>query len=393
MDEKSDNLATTQIATASLEHLTGPARGTASWLTGIAADVSLDNGHMIRIAESGSELPLGTVVARLHRSDGSYEIEALNDHALWINGKPVDAKQLEQRDLIEFGDAGPLCRYRLYQQGSRIRKSLGDMVSDCIDYTRVSRKPRSARLRGAFRDFLRDFAFETTLLFRASVIVAIVALFVAVFYQYQANIRLQQQAESSALQLESFARTLTRTNLEALRLSDLNTLREDLDYSLADAAERILEKRSAASTRVIAKSTRSVVFLQGAYGFREIESGRMLRYKVNDEGQPLYSYRGEPLLTLEGDGEFAERQFTGTAFVVSADGALLTNRHVAKPWEDDTGLEIMAAQGMEPVLIKFVGHLPYIDLISPFCYVVMSSTIYPTLASAKSHSSPATRLL
>jgi len=367
MDDKSNNLATTQIATASLEHLTGPARGTASWLIGIAADVSLDNGHRIRIAEPDSELPQDTVVARLHRSDGSYAIEALNGHALWINGQPVVAKQLEQRDLIEFGDAGPLCRYRIYMQGSRIQKSLGDMVSDCIDYTRVSRKPRSARLRGAFRDFFRDFAFETTLLFRISVIVAIVALFVTVFYQNRANVLLQEQAESSALQLESFARTLTRTNLEALRLSDLNTLRQDLDYSLADAAERldILEKRSAASTRIIAKSTRSVVFLQGAYGFRDIESDRMLRYKVNEDGQPLFSYRGEPLLTLEGDGEFAERQFTGTAFVVSPDGALLTNRHVAKPWEDDTSLEIMAAQGMEPELIKFVGHLPYIDTSFP----------------------------
>ncbi len=367
MDKSSKNPVTTDIVTASLEHLTGPRRGTASWWTGTTVDVSLDNGLKICVAGPDSELPRDTLVARLHLSDGRYEIEALNDNTIWINGKPVLSGQLAQFDLIEFGDTGPLCRYRYYQQGSRIRKSLGDMVSDCIDYTRVSRKPRSARLRGAFRDFFRDFAYETTLLFRVSVIVAIVALFVTVFYQNRANIRLQQQAESSALQLESFARTLTRTNLEALRLSDLNTLREDLDYSLADAAERleILEKRSVASTRVIAKSTRSVAFLQGAYGFRDIDSDRLLRYKVNDEGQPLFSYRGEPLLTLEGDGEFAERQFTGTAFVVSADGALLTNRHVAKPWEDDTSLEIMAEQGMEPVLIKFVGHLPYIDTSFP----------------------------
>ena len=36
MDENSDKLATTQIATAALEHLTGPARGTvlADWSRG-----------------------------------------------------------------------------------------------------------------------------------------------------------------------------------------------------------------------------------------------------------------------------------------------------------------------------------------------------------------------
>ncbi|MFV2033160.1 MAG: serine protease, partial [Gammaproteobacteria bacterium] len=367
MAEISDKQATARIATAALEHLTGPARCTASWLTGITVDISLGAGHVIRIAESDSDLPQDTIVARLHRSDGSYEIEARNDYPLWINGKRVVAKQLEQRDLIEFGDTGPLCRYRLYQQGSRVRKSLGDMVSDCIDYTRVSRKPRGTRLRGALRDILRDFAFETTLLFRFSVMVAIIALFVTVFYQNRANVRLQQQAESSAIQLESFARTLSRTNLEALRLSDLDTLRQELDQSLTSAAERLdlLEKRSAASTRVIAEATRSVIFLQGSYGFKETNSERMLRYRVNDEGQPLYSLLGEPLLTLEGDGEVAERQFTGTAFVVSSNGALLTNRHVAKPWENDTSVESLVEQGMEPVMIKFIGYLPYVDASFP----------------------------
>ena len=367
MDENSDNQAATQIATASLEHLTGPARGTASWLSGIAVDVSLGKDHMIRVTGPDVGLAQDTIVARLHQSNDGYEIEARNDYPIWINGKPVIAKQLEQRDLIEFGDAGPLCRYRLYQQGSRVRKSLGDMVSDCIDYTRVSRKPRAARLSGALRDFFRDFAFETTLLFRASVIVAIIALFVTVFYQNRANVRLQQQAENSALRLEGFARTLTRTNQEALRLSDLTTLRQDLDHSLTDAAQRLdlLEKRSAASTRVIARATRSIAFLQGAYGFRDTASQRMLRYQVNDEGQPLFSYRGGPLLTLEGDGEIAEWQFTGTAFIVNAKGALLTNRHVAKPWEDDTSNEALFEQGMEPVMIKFVGYLPYVDTSFP----------------------------
>ena len=363
MDEIIKNPVTTDIATASLEHLTGPSRGTASWWAGTTVDVSLDNSHMIHIAGPDGKLPQDTLVARLHFSDGRYEIEALNDNILWINGKQILTRQLEQFDLIEFGDTGPLCRYRYYQQGSRIQKSLGDMVSDCIDYTRVSRKPTPVRLGGAIRDFFRDFAFETTLFFRFTVIVAIVTLFVTVFYQNRANVRLQQQAEISADQLESFSRTLTRTKLDALRLSDLDTLRQELDHSLTAAAERLdlLEKRSAASTRVIAKSTRSIVFLQGAYGFRDTASDRMLRYKFNDDGRPLYSYQGEPLLTLEGDGELAERQFTGTAFVVSSDGALLTNRHVAKPWEDDTNLETMFEQGMEPVFIKFVGHLPYID--------------------------------
>ena len=60
----------------------------------------------------------------------------------------------------------------------------------------------------------------------------------------------------------------------------------------------------------------------------------------------------------------AERVFTGTAFLVSSSGALLTNRHVALPWEDDTILEALTQQGMEPVLIKFIGYIP--DTITAF---------------------------
>jgi len=162
-------------APASLEILTGPARGTASWLSGTALDISLNEEDMIRVAEAGSEPLKDGVVARLHRSGEGYEIEARDQNPLWINGSRVDSKQLESRDLIEFGDKGPLSRYRLHHQGDRVKRSLGDMFDDFIDYTRVSRKPRVARLQNAFRDFFVDFALKTTVLFRVSVIVALVA--------------------------------------------------------------------------------------------------------------------------------------------------------------------------------------------------------------------------
>ncbi len=350
-------------APASLEILTGPARGTASWLSGTALDISLNEEEMVRIAEAGSEPLMDGVVARLHRSGDGYEIEAREQNPLWINGTRVDSKQLEQRDLIEFGDKGPLSRYRLHHQGDRIKRSLGDMLDDAIDYTRVSRRPRLARLQNAFRGLCVDFALKTTLLFRVSVILAIVALAVIVYQQYRSNIELQQQAARSAYRLEDFARTLTRTNQEALRPSDLNQLRQELVHSLSAAAERLelLEKRSAASTRIIAEATPSIVFLQGSYGFRDIESGRMLRYQTDAEGNTLFTLRGQPLLTLAGDGEIAERPFTGTGFVVSASGALLTNRHVAFPWEDDTNDDAFIAEGMEPVMIRFLGYLPGIE--------------------------------
>ncbi len=354
-------------ATASLEILTGPARGTASWLTDATLDVSIDDDDMIQVASAGVDPLQDGVVARLHRSGDSYEIEARENNPLWINGERVENKRLEPRDLIEFGDKGPLSRYRLHHQGDRLRRSLGDMLEDCIDYTRVSRKPRLARLQKATGDLLHDFVVGTTLVFRLGVVLALIALAYISYQQYRASELLQQQAATSADRLEQFARTLTRTSEEAIRPSDLNRLRLELRHSLTDAAERLeqLELRSEASGRIIADASRSIVFLQGAYGYRDIDSGRMLRYRTDDDGNPLFSMRGQPLLTLEGDGEIAQLEFTGTAFLVSAGGALLTNRHVALPWEDDSSLEAMRAQGMEPVLIRFIGYLPDVEAAFP----------------------------
>ncbi len=66
----------------------------------------------------------------------------------------------------------------------------------------------------------------------------------------------------------------------------------------------------------------------------------------------------QPLLSLEGDGPVAERNFIGTGFAVGDGNALVTNRHVALPWEGDSDFEALASQGLAPVMIKFIIYLP-----------------------------------
>ena len=153
------------------------------------------------------------------------------------------------------------------------------------------------------------------------------------YQQHQLNTRLQQSIENGAARLDNVAAALARARNEALRRSDLTVLRQELGQRLSTNVERVeaLEQRSLASGRVIAESMSSVAFLQGAYGFRERSTGRMLRHVVNNDGRPLISPRGQPLLSLEGDGPVAELQFTGTGFIVAESGVLVTNRHVALP--------------------------------------------------------------
>ncbi len=345
---------------AALEHLTGPSRGTVTWLSGSALDILLSPGQIIHVSEARPGEPRDDLVARLHRAGDTYEIEAPEGLLLWVDGDRVAAKRLEHCAMIEFGETGPMSRFRLYGECAPVRKTVTDIVSDNIAYLRVSRQPVASRMFRAFCGLLRQLTRETTILFRVGVIIAIVAFTALAYQQHRLNTRLQQSIESGAARLDGVAAALARARNEALRPSDLTALREELGQRLSSSVERVeaLEQRSRASGRVIAESMSSVGFLQGAYGFRERSTGRMLRHVVNDDGRPLFSPRGQPLLSLEGDGPVTELQFTGTGFVVGESGVLVTNRHVALPWENDASAESLTAQDLEPVMIKFIVYLP-----------------------------------
>lgn len=368
MEKKADDSNSSHAIAAAFEHLTGPGRGTATWLNSSAAtlDVLLSDRRRVRISPADGALADETVVARLHKAGETYEIEALEDKPIWVNGDRVSAKRLEHRDVIEFGQTGPLSRFALYSDGARVTKSVSEIVGDCIDYVRVSRRPVIVRVGCACRDMLRGVTLQTTIMFRIAVVLAIIVLAAVTVELGRINLQLQNQLRSEAERLEAVASALNRARKEALSPSDLSALRRELSHRLTAATERltVLEERTGASARVIAAAMRSIVFLQGSYGFRDTETKRMLRYVVDELGQVMISPRGQPLLTLEGDGPVAERQFTGTAFILTENGVLVTNRHVALPWEEDAGVEGLAQQGMEPVLIKFIGYLP--DIKDPF---------------------------
>jgi len=320
----------------------------------------LKTNRFLRVSEARPDEPRDDLVARLHRAEDTYEIEALEGRPVWVNGVRITAQKLENRDMIEFGETGPLSRFCLYREDRPVRKMVAEILSDSLVYLRVSRQPVAHRVFRAFYGLLRRLMHETTLLFRVGVILAIVVLAALAYQQIRLNVLLQQQIERGATQLESFAGALTRAKEEALTPNDLKALRQELGHRLSSNAERLadLERRSQASARVIAESMSSVLFLQGAYGFRERSSGRMLRHVVDDDDRPLISPLGQPLLSLDGDGPVAERQFTGTGFAVGDGSALVTNRHVALPWENDANVEALAGQGLEPAMLKFIVYVP-----------------------------------
>ena len=349
--------------------MTGPDRGETAWATEAVTDIRLARGKHLSL---GAEPAAATVVARLTHVDGGYAIEPVGEAKLFVNGAPAtpERRRLAHRDVIEFGDDGPISRISFYRQGARPQHTAAEVLRDAVAYLRVSRQPWRRRLGRVAKTMIRRFAMETSLPFRAVIVAALAAL---VYFAYQAaeeRGRLAEQVASGAQQLDAFGAALARANADALRPADLTALRDEFARGLTRAAGRLdeLEARTEASRRVIARSAAAVAFLQGAYGFREDASGRVLRHAVDAGGQILRAPGGQPLLTLEGDGPVAERQMTGTGFVVAraaAAAVIVTNRHVALPWEEDASAEALAARGLTPIMLKLIAYFPDATTATP----------------------------
>ncbi|HYO91009.1 MAG TPA: serine protease, partial [Pyrinomonadaceae bacterium] len=86
--------------------------------------------------------------------------------------------------------------------------------------------------------------------------------------------------------------------------------------------------------------------------------------QTDDEGVVIQSGT-EPLqLTPEGKGAIAEYEFVGTGFYVGG-GFVLTNRHVAQPWQaDDRAQSLTSSVSAQPRLKKLIAYFP--DFPQPF---------------------------
>ncbi len=344
---------------AVLEHLTGPSRGTVSWLGDVELSAVLDESRVLQLVASADQAAKDAI-AYIKRVEGRFEVSAAHNQTIWVNGRQVQKAYLDNHDMIEFGDAGPISRFCICGSRQPIEGSFPGIFRDALGYLRNSRQPVADRISNVLGLTLRRFVTETTLVFRFLVIIAIILLAALAYQQWRISNILKEQVLSADLLMEEFARTIARNRQEAVTPSEIESLRLELGQRIETTTDRLtaLEKRSRAAARIIRENTESVFLIQAAYGFRHKETGQFLRQLVGDDGTPLILPNGLMALTLEGNGPIAERQFISTAFAVRERGVLVTNRHVAMPWEQDAILSTMLAQGLEPNLLKLIAFQP-----------------------------------
>lgn len=349
-----------QDFSAVLEHLTGTSKGLVTALNEAKVVATLGADRRLGLAVFEGSAQSENAIAVLCRADREYSIEALNDRDLWINRRRVRSAHLRDGDILEFGDLGPIVRYRRFDGPLPLRWTVAEMAGDSLAYFRSSRKPFGYRLRRAAGDFAHRLMWQTTVIFRVTVVVVLLALIGFGYSLHRSNQLLEERVAAGSSQLESLAVLLATAREEALAPRDLAALRDELNQKFLSNVERlaILEGRSAAVPRVIREATSAIVFLQIAFGLRDKETGLMMRHVVSPDGMPVIAPQGYPLLTLEGEGPVATVQMIGTGFLIRGGRHIVTNRHVAMPWERGSTDQAFGMDRLEPIVLKFIAYFP-----------------------------------
>ncbi|MEK6804956.1 MAG: trypsin-like peptidase domain-containing protein [Nitrospirota bacterium] len=329
-----------------------------------------------------------------------------NQSSTFVNHQCVTEIILQDNDLLRFGVGGPQTRIRIRPEAYASCKPVWDIFCDCRDIAGAAQRGWVVGAALFFRHLLSDLVFHATVPIRLLAGTLVLLPFALVlglfFYQYQARqaderqIRgLLEQIETSRVSQRELEKRVQEERQRATELLDEQKKQADTltafvrrkEKEMGTEAEvsalkqqlRAVESGHVAAERIIRAYGGSVAFLQGTFGFVEKSSSRPLRFQgVHPNGEPFRDADGRPLFTFGGETPPATVSFTGTGFLVHARGMLMTNRHLAHPWEMDPATRQLIGPDLEPRLLRFRAFFPGVP--APFDLTVVSVSEQADLA-------------
>ena len=329
-----------------------------------------------------------------------------NHSSTFVNHQCVTEIILQDNDLLRFGIGGPQVRIRIRPEAYASCKPVWDIVCDCRDIAGAAQRGWVVGAALFFRHLLSDLVFHATVpirLLAGALVLLPFALVLGLFsYEYatrQADERqirsLLEQIETSRVSQRELEKRVREERQRATELLDEHKQQADTLTALVRRKEkemgteaevatlkqqlRAVESGHVAAERIIRTYGGSVAFLQGTFGFVEKSSGRPLRFQgVHPTGEPFRDTDGRPLFTFGGETPPATVSFTGTGFLVHARGVLMTNRHLAHPWEMDPATRQLIGPDLEPRLLRFRAFFPGVP--APFDLTVVSVSEQADLA-------------
>ena len=339
-------------------HLTGPHRGTRQHLTDVQALVGTARDAVVHFPE-GADPAVSKRHAVLVRGEDGWSVLEVEGQ-VYLNSADVPGLQgretLVPGDILEVGTGGPVIRFVMETRNPPPYKSVKEAWRDCVDCARHGKGGLLRRFALFVGSLPREMLTRTSPRARVVVGGALAVLLVTAGAVVAYGLRIERRIDAEEARSARVAEALTSLSILAEGDPEARALVAELQDALTGRIEA-LEQMSDAGRRVVMAASSSVIFVQGGYQLIESESGRPLRILLGPTGGPRVGPGGIPLTTTEGDGPLFEVQFTGSAWLATDDGLLVTNRHVAIPWSENDQVGPIFERGFEPRL-RLLGYLP-----------------------------------
>jgi S1-C subfamily serine protease len=135
---------------------------------------------------------------------------------------------------------------------------------------------------------------------------------------------------------------------------------ESLKTQLQETQNRLsrLENEGRIAETIVHTYGPSICLLHVVIQFRDNDSGKLIRISTDATGKPDVDDKGMVSLDTEGTGPLLQLDVFGTGFLISHDGRLLTNHHVAEPWWSDDDLKPLLDRGATAFAASYMVYFP-----------------------------------
>ncbi|MGD2110207.1 MAG: trypsin-like peptidase domain-containing protein [Phycisphaerae bacterium] len=263
---------------------------------------------------------------------------------VFVNRQEIREVILESGDLLEIGVGGPKLRFRIDYSDGKPCKPVRQMLRDVRDVG-----GHSGFLAGT-KALRHDLLGEISWPARATILLVLVFAMLAAghvggFIGSKRTARKQEMLR--AKEAESYQKEFAkiREQVEAFgREQAGHASRQEVERLRADLARRArvvdeLVQRNVALRQVLEVHSGGVCLVHGRFTFTTTQDVSQL---------PVVGVDGNPL----------ELEYFGSGFLVSTDGTVITNRHVAEPWWNNSAVKPLLDQAMTPAFTHLTATFP-----------------------------------
>jgi S1-C subfamily serine protease len=340
---------------ARLIFITGSKAGTAVDLTEGTTTLGRSGDRTVTFA--ANEVLVSGQHASIEYRDGRYVLrDAESRNGTFVNAEGITERVLSDGDLIQLGAGGPAAQFVLATEVQTTQTLDPEEMRKAFALIELTKRQVAAgRLTVGADPRVATTRELATMTYRRSVrrgreilalaLVVLLAIVAVVVWQQRSKDRLERTlAELSlALASERSSRSALEQSLAAVGA------RYDSLSQAVDGSERSAAREGRVDLTAVRDYAQGVALIVFSYGYGH--GDELLRYAVDSRGAVVTrpGPRGEPIpgISLGGRGPAVRHHGTATGFLIDTTGLMLTNRHVARPWEEDPELASMQAAGFD----------------------------------------------